>query len=105
MDLKTFTSAIAEIAEERGVPKEKIIEVVEMALASAYKKEYGKKRQKIVANLNPKTGALKFWQVKTVVDKDMILVEGEKALPEEKRVRFNPERHIMLQEAKKAKKE
>lgn len=104
MDLKTLTSAIAEIAEEREIPKEKIIEVVETAVASAYKKEYGKKRQKIVAKLNPKTGQLKFWQVRTVVDEKMILQEGEEPSADEKKVRFNPERYIMLPDAKKIKK-
>jgi N utilization substance protein A len=111
MDLKTFASAVIEIAEERGVPQEKVIEVIEAALASAYKKEYGKKKQKIIAKLNPKTGEVKFWQVKQVVSEDMILSEKElkelkekKKQPEkeeEKKIRFNPERHILIEEAQK----
>lgn len=119
MDLKTFTSAIAQIAEEKGIPQEKVIETIELALAAAYKKEYGKRGQIIHAKLNPKTGKLKFWQVKLVVDESMIYseeeleelrkkrergevieepVEGETAA--QKKVRFNPERHVMLEEAK-----
>jgi len=109
MDLKTFTSAVMEIAEERGIPQEKVIEVIEGAIAAAYKKEYGKKKQKIEAELNPKTGEVKFYQVKEVVSGDMILSEEEfqklkekgKSLKDSEKIRFNPERHILLEEAKK----
>ncbi len=110
MDLKTFTSAVMEIAEERGIPQEKVIEVIEAAIASAYKKEYGKKKQRIEAKLDPKTGEVKFWQIKEVVDEKMILSEEElKELKEKgkslkdnsEKIRFNPERHILLEEAKK----
>ncbi len=119
MDLKTLTSAVLEIAEERGISQEKIIEVIAEAVASAYKKEYGRKKQRIKAELDPKSGALKFWQIKQVVDKSMLLSEEEieelktkkeageeptknpEGGAEEEKVRFNPERHAMLDEAKK----
>ena len=118
LDLKNLASAILEIAEERGIPQEKIVEVITEAIASAYKKEYGKKKQKIKAKLDLKSGRLDFWQVKEVVDEAMILTEEEIEAIKEKRgatsqeekdhdfeneedgkVRFNPERHIMLDEA------
>ncbi len=121
MDLKSFAVAISQISEERGIPREKVIETIEQALASAYKKDYGKKGQTLKAKLNPDTGELKFWQIKLVVDKDMIYSDEElekmkeeapvmgrpyeseeKGIGEgEKKVRFNPEKHIMIDEAKK----
>lgn len=116
MDIKNFASAIGQIAEEKGIPKEKIIESIEAALAAAYKKEYGKKSQIIKARLNPETGDVKFWQVKIVVSEDMIYSDKElEELKEEldkdeqkekqngeiKKIRFNPERHIMIEEARK----
>jgi len=124
-------SAIAQIAEEKGISTEKVLETIEMAIAAAYKKDYGKKGQIIKAKLDPESGDVKFWQVKLIIDKDMIYSEEElekmKALPSEwirpssaevplakegekpvsaevsagKKVRFNPEKHIMLKEAKK----
>lgn len=112
MDLKSLSFAVAEVADERDIPQQKIFEVIEEAIASAYKKEYGKKKQKIVANLNPKTGQLKFWQVKLVVAPEMLLSEeeleslkekrsgGEEIIEEDGKVRFNNERHILLPEAK-----
>ena len=113
MDLKTLTSAVLEIAEERGIPEEKIIAVIEEAIASAYKKEYGRKKQKIAAKLNAKNGALEFWQLKEVVSQDMLLSEEEIEKLKEQRevgegteedgdkIRFNSERHILLEEAQK----
>ncbi|PIR90100.1 hypothetical protein COU04_00665, partial [bacterium (Candidatus Gribaldobacteria) CG10_big_fil_rev_8_21_14_0_10_33_41] len=77
MDLKVFTSAIMEIAENKGMSQEKVIEIISEAIAAAYKKDYGKKKQKIVAELNPKTGEVSFWQLKLVVDKTMIFSEEE----------------------------
>ncbi|PIU14729.1 transcription termination/antitermination protein NusA [bacterium (Candidatus Gribaldobacteria) CG08_land_8_20_14_0_20_39_15] len=117
MDLKSLSFAVAEVAEERDIPQQKIFEVIEEAIASAYKKEYGKKKQKIVAHLDPKTGELKFWQVKQVVTPEMLLSEeelealkekrtgGEEMAEEDGKIRFNNERHILLQEAKAIKAE
>ena len=114
MDIKNFTSAIAQIAEEKGISPDKVLETIEMAIAAAYKKDYGKKGQIVKAKLDSETGDVKFWQVKTVVDKSMIYTEEElekmkeqerPAFVEEtsadKKVRFNEEKHIMLEEAKK----
>jgi N utilization substance protein A len=96
MELKEIKAAISQIAEERGIPFEKVVETFEQALASAYKKEYGKKGQQIKSKINLETGEIKFWQVKAVVD--------EKDVKEGK-TKFNPDRHILLEEAKKIKPE
>ncbi|MCX6760427.1 MAG: transcription termination/antitermination protein NusA, partial [Candidatus Nealsonbacteria bacterium] len=70
MDLKNFVSAAAQIAEEKGIPLERVIESIETAFAAAYKKDYGKKGQIVKAKLNMETGQAKFWQVKIVVTPD-----------------------------------
>ncbi len=113
-DLRGFSSAIAQIAEEKGISAQKVIESIEMAIAAAYKKDYGKKGQIIKAKLDPESGQVKFWQIKSVVTKSMIYSEEElekikEKIPEEDssfskagegKVRFNLEKHIMLDEAK-----
>jgi N utilization substance protein A len=118
MDIKSFTSAIAQIAEERGISSEKVLETIEQAVAAAYKKEYGKKGQLIQCHLDPKSGEVKFWQQFLVVDDSMLYTEEEleklkekeeepsfaKASEGEEKVRFNPEKHIMVAEARKIKK-
>ncbi|TSC94084.1 MAG: antitermination factor NusA [Parcubacteria group bacterium Licking1014_1] len=116
MDIKLFQRALAQIAEERGISAEVIIGTLEAAIATAYKKDYGKKGQKIKAKFNPVSGDVKFWQIKLVVDESMLYTEEEieklkekKLIPaeelekegEQKKVVFNSERHIMIDEAKK----
>jgi len=111
MDIKSFASAIAQIAEQKGISPEKVWETIEMAIAAAYKKDYGKKGQVIKAKLDPQSGELRFWQVKSVVAKSMIYSEEELEKLKEKKVEeegkekihFNPEKHIMIEEAKKIK--
>lgn len=108
LDLKTIGSAIAQIAEEKGVPKEKIVETIELALAAAYKREYGKKGELIRAQFDPDKGKLEFSQIKLVVDESMLKKEDEEepadALePGERKVRFSTDRHIMLDEARQIK--
>ena len=41
MDIKNFKGALQQIAEERGISPEKVIETIEAAIATAYKKDYG----------------------------------------------------------------
>ncbi len=116
IDLKNFASAIAQIEEEKGIKGDKILETVNMAIAAAYKKDYGEKGQVIKANLDPETGKFDLWQEKVVVDETMLKseeeVEEERKLREEgkepeekegepKKFRFNEVKHIMLDEAKK----
>ncbi|MEK7567217.1 MAG: transcription termination factor NusA [Patescibacteria group bacterium] len=128
-DLKTFHAALEQLEVERGIPKEKILETMELALAAAYKKDYGKRGQIIRSKFDASSGKTDFWQVKIVVDESMlkpeeeegaeeIIIPGEEKTPRrlaeeeheeetpsvEKKVRFNPERHIMIDEAKKIKK-
>lgn len=116
-DLKTLKKAVDQIAEEKGIDPNKILEAIESSIAAAYKKEYGQKGEMIKAKFDLKTGALKFWRVKTVVDEDTVRIveEGEEEMEEApmptsegeegegKLPRYNPERHLMIDEAKKIK--
>ena len=122
LDLKTMNSALAQLEEERGIPKEKVFEAVEMALATAYKKDYGKKGQLIRAKLDQNSGTAEFSQIKIVVDESMLKSEDEaktepahgghpnapetSALPiGEEKVFFNEEHHIMLDDARRIRKD
>ena len=68
LDLKNFQSALEEVFLERGIGREKILETIELALAAAYKKDYGKRGQIIRAKLDPEKGKAQFYQVKIVLD-------------------------------------
>ena len=153
MDLKSFSQAIDQIADEKGISKEKIFETIEMAFAAAYKRDYGRRGQIIRATLESETGKVKMKQIKIVVDESMIKSEEEIAaeeeaygaaapregeetekqmarrearmeqeeeermrmrregvlqgaeFEEERKVRFNPEKHLMIEEARGVKKD
>ncbi|MDE1925269.1 MAG: transcription termination/antitermination protein NusA [Patescibacteria group bacterium] len=123
-----MNSVLGELEEERGIPRDKVIEAIEAALATAYKKEYAKRGQIIRAHLDLNTGTTEFVQVKEVVDESSVrFVEEDEepahparegrfhhneeiAKPSQKvdaegniiieLPRFNPEQHILLADAK-----
>ncbi|MES2006623.1 MAG: transcription termination factor NusA [Patescibacteria group bacterium] len=119
-DLKVMNSVLSELEEERGIPREKVFEAIEAALATAYKKEYAKKGQVIRAKLDMDTGTTQFMQVKEVVDESNVRMEetdedmeplghspatGEAKVDAEGNVipplpLYNPEQHILLSDAK-----
>ncbi len=106
LDLKTFKSALEQLEEERKIPKEKILDAIEQAMAAAYKKDYGKKGQIIRSKFDLDTGTTNFYQVKIVVDDSIAIMDGEEAREEDdERVHFNAEHHILLEDAKKIKKD
>ena len=140
LDIKNFNAALDQLAAEKGISKEKILETIDMALAAAYKRDYGKKTQIVRAKFDIATGKAEFWQVKLVVDESMIKseeeiaeeeaakIEGQEIKSERqetreaarealgmeseigaegeiRKVRFNADRHIMLADAKKIKKD
>ena len=109
LDLKTMKSALEQLETERKIPREKIIDAIEQALAAAYKKDYGKKGQIIRATIDIETGKMEFYQIKIVVDETLVRMTTEEDGVEEEiaeddeRVRFNEEHHILLEDAKKIK--
>ena len=113
LDLKTIQSVLGEF-EERGISKETMIDAIESAMATAYKKEYGKRAQVVRAVLDMNTGTVAFEQVKTVVDETMVRFpeEGEaepdyhphrdyEDTPEGELPRYDAEKHIMLEDARR----
>ena len=105
-DLKVINSVLDQLEQECGIPREKTLDAIEQALATAYKKEYGKRGQIIKATFDPTTGATEFSQVKIVVDDSLVLgEEEEKESEEDERVRFNPEHHMMIDDARRIKKD
>jgi N utilization substance protein A len=125
-DLKVINSVLGELEEVRGIPRASIVEAIEAALATAYKKEYGKKGQIIRNTFDPNTGDTHFFQVKIVIDKSRVIFEddtegdersenglsdghvdhyGLSSGGEDTRVVYNPEHHILLEDARRIKKD
>ncbi len=76
-DLKVMNSVLTELEEERGIPRAKVIEAIEAAMSTAYKKEYAKKGQIIRAHIDLNAGTTEFQQIKTVVDDSTVRFEDE----------------------------
>ncbi len=106
IDLKVVNSVLAQLEEERGIPREKIVEAIELALATAYKKEYGKKGQIVRAKFDLNSGKTEMFQVKIVVDENTVLMEEPESgeLPEGIDL-YNPEHHIMIGDARRIKRD
>ena len=123
MDFKAFTSAITQISEEKGLMQDKVLEIIEQALASAYKKEYGEKGQVVKAVLDLETGKTDFFRILLVVDHTLVYMDEDQVVEfgftpaqtkkylkteeeegdiEGKRAKFNLEKHILFSEAKKS---
>src|SRR5258707_915468 len=118
LNVKDILKAAKQVAEEKGLEPAQVLDAIESSLAAAYKREYGKRGEIVRAKMDTKTGTVDFWQVKTVADESTVRIveeteedaqagvdrplevreEEEGALP-----RYNPERHIFLDEAKKIK--
>lgn len=117
--LGEFGSAVMQIADEKGISKDRVLEVVEAALAAAYKKDYGKKGQVIRAKFDEVSKSATFTLVKEVVDEttrefvEASELEGEEAEEpveeegegEDRLPRFNMERDMTLEDAKALKKD
>lgn len=111
-DLKAINTVLTELEEERGISRAKMIDAIEQSLATAYKKEFGKRGQIINATFDLGTGATTFNQVKIVVDESMLKPESDEEADEEQvddttdsRVRFDDEKHIMINTARLIKKD
>jgi N utilization substance protein A len=125
-DLKVIHSVLDQMEDERGISREKMLDAIEQALATAYKKEFGKRGQIIRSHFDITTGTTTFDQIKIVVDDTMVRMEEpteeevkreeddrrahheeEPALGEngELRVRFDPEKHILIDAARMIKRD
>lgn len=123
LDLKVINSVLSELEEDRGIPRESVIEAIGTSLATAYKKEYGRRGQVIRAKFDMSTGTTEFFQVKFVVDDTRVWfpteTEEEKeegvhehtvdpnapVSEEDDRVRYDSEKHMLLEDARRIKKD
>lgn len=128
LNIKDIGKALKQIADEKGLPQDRVLEAIEYAIATAYKKEYGGRSEIIKASMDINSGALAFWKEKTVVDDTVVrfVSPEEEAAEEEVRAqavqqglrpafapenevgddgepklpRYNAERHLLLDEAR-----
>ncbi|MBQ2637722.1 transcription termination factor NusA, partial [Candidatus Saccharibacteria bacterium] len=89
LDLKQMSAMVKVIAEEKNLPEETVLDVIQMAIAAAWRKDNGDKEMNVRAVLNTNTGEADVFVERTVVEDE---------------VAYNPATEIPLKEAKKGKK-
>jgi len=121
--MSELSNAIKQVCDEKNLEYDVVVSTIELALAAAYRKDYGEKNQNIKVKFDVNTGKSEIFDVKTVVEN---LPEQEEAEmlerlygPQDKNVReevaayiepeldaegkevrkFNPKTDIQLKEA------
>lgn len=117
-----IVQALRQVAEEKGIPYESVLDTLQSALAAAYRKDFGDKNQNLRVEYDPETGAMRVFDEKAVTT-DELFVEWEKEqaereaakergeiIPpreiqegEEEVPRYHPKLNLSLTEAKKIK--
>jgi N utilization substance protein A len=69
LDMKQLAIAIRAIAEEKNLPEDSVKEVVEQALAAAYRRDYGDREQDIRVSMNLNNGDIDVYVTKDIVEK------------------------------------
>ena len=85
LDLKQMSAMVKVIAEEKNLPEETVLDVIQMAIAAAWRKDNGDKEMNVRAVLNMNTGEADVFVDRTVVEDDAA---------------YNPATEIPLKEAK-----
>ncbi len=88
LDLKQLTAMVGVIAEEKGLPEETVLDVVQMAIAAAWRRDNGDKEMNVRALLDTNTGKAKVFVSREVIEDGLA---------------YNPSTEIPQEEAKKIK--
>ena len=68
MDFKQLAAAIRVIAEEKNLPEEQVQDIVQQALAAAWRRDYGDREQEVRVAMNLNTGEVTAYVTKEIVE-------------------------------------
>ena len=86
LDLKQMSAMVQMIAEEKGLPEEVVLDVVQMAIAAAWRRDNGDRDMNVRALLDTNNGKAKIFVSREVIEDGLA---------------YNPATEIPLEEAKK----
>ncbi|MBR3236352.1 transcription termination factor NusA [Candidatus Saccharibacteria bacterium] len=86
LDLKQMSTMVDVISEEKGLPKETVLNVIEQAIAAAWRKDNGDREMNVRAVLNTKTGEADVFVIREIIEDGLA---------------YNPSTEIPLSEAGK----
>jgi len=86
--MSEISNAIKQICEEKKLEFEAVVATIELALAAAYRKDFGERNQNIKVKFNPESGHSKIFDVKTIVEnlppEELAILEERMRLAEER---------------------
>lgn len=85
INLKQLTLAVRTIAEEKNLPEDTVLSVIEQAIAAAWRRDNGEREQNVRAELNTVDGTAKVYVIRDVVE-DPINDAIEVGLDEAKKI-------------------
>ena len=88
LNIKQLTLAVRTIAEEKNLPEETVMDVIEQAIAAAWRRDNGERDQEVRAELNVIDGTAKVYVIREIVEEV-----------------GSPAHEISLEDAKKVKKD
>lgn len=68
LNIKQLALSIKQIAEEKNLPEDTVHDIIEQAIAAAYRRDFGEREQEVRASLNAKDGTVTVFVSKEVVD-------------------------------------
>lgn len=83
LDLKQMSSMVDIIAEEKGLPKETVLSIIEQAIAAAWRKDNGDREMNVRAVLNTQNGDASVFVAREVIE-DGIAYNPSTEIPQEK---------------------
>jgi len=81
-----FLAAINQLADEKNIPREAVLDIVKAALKTAYRKDFGNRDQNIEIDIDEKTEVTTIYLIKEVV-KEVEEPETQMTLAEAKKVK------------------
>ena len=90
LDLKQMSTMVDIIAEEKGLPRDTVLNVIEQAIAAAWRKDNGDRDMNVRAMLNTKTGDADVYVAREVIEDGLA---------------YNPSTEIPLEDALKLSKD
>ena len=68
LDLKQMVAMVDIIAEEKNLPKEVVLDVIQQAIAAAWRKDNGDKEMDVRCELDLNTGEADVYVARTVIE-------------------------------------
>lgn len=98
LNIKQLTLALHTIAEEKNLPEATVLDVIEQAIAAAWRRDNGERDQNVRAELNINEGTAKVFVQREVVD-DVVNDATEISLDDAKKVKTDAKLEDVIEES------